>query len=137
MASSAALRGAPPGRKRRAGSLQLGARVDVALDEVAASLRRQSRGASRLLLYAAAAGIALVAVALGHCPAGTWSAPMAVAVQPAIQPVTWHPCGPVTGGDRVGGPGQPSLSPRRLTSYLVYHGEYSGMLSAKLTDPTS
>ena len=36
--------------------------------------------------------------------------------------------------DRMGSTGQSSLSPRRLTSYLVYHGEYSGMLSAKLTD---
>lgn len=27
-----------------------------------------------------------------------------------------------------------SISPQRMTSYLVYHGEFSGMLAAKLTD---
>ncbi|MEO8224451.1 MAG: hypothetical protein ABI661_06570, partial [Gammaproteobacteria bacterium] len=29
---------------------------------------------------------------------------------------------------------RPSLSQQRLTNYLVYHGEYSGMLSAKVSD---
>ena len=27
-----------------------------------------------------------------------------------------------------------TLSPQRLTSYLVYHGEYSGLLSARVTE---
>ena len=133
------LRGAPAGTTAGGlAALQLGARVDVALDEGAASAPPAvARRASRLLPYAAAAGIALVAVALVPLlrPA-PGSAPMArVAVQPAIQPVTLAPVRAQSlVEDRVGGPGQPSLSPRRLTSYLVYHGEYSGMLSAKLTD---
>lgn len=135
------LRGGPAGaRSAGLAALQISARVNAALDETAISAPvAVPRPAARLLPYAAAAGVALVALALvpllrpaqesgGMLTAG-------VAAQSAIRPATMTPARAqslVT--DRVGTPGQPSLSPRRLTSYLVYHGEYSGMLSAKLTD---
>ena len=99
----------------------------------------QPRPASRLLPYAVAAGVALVAVALvpllRPAPGSGAASTARMAAQPAIQPVTLTPVRAQSlVADRVGPAGQPSLSPRRLTSYLVYHGEYSGMLSAKLTD---
>lgn len=95
------------------------------------------RPALRLLPYAAAASIALIALALvpllrpaevAHVTttAGLAVRPGAATLTPVRAPLL------VEGRDRPAG--QPSLSPRRLTSYLVYHGEYSGVLSAKLTD---
>jgi hypothetical protein len=114
--------------------------VSVALDDLPASAPPViAWRASRLLPYAAAAGIALVAVALVPLlrPAPGFVAPTTarVAALPGIQSATLAPARVQSlVEDRVGAPGQLSLSPRRLTSYLVYHGEYSGMLSAKLTD---
>lgn len=135
------LRGSQPGVPSAGlAAMQVSARVSSALDEIAvpdaAPVRQR---AYRLLPYAAAAGVALVAVALVPLlrpvtgPAAG-SAP-GMAAQSMILPATLTPVRAqslVT--DRMGSTGQSSLSPRRLTSYLVYHGEYSGMLSAKLTD---
>jgi len=135
------LRGGPAGGPSAGlAALQISVRVTAALDEIAGPAPATARRpASGLFPYAAAAGVALVAVALVPLlrpTPGPGAAPTArVAVQPAMQPVALPPLRAqslVT--ERVGNPGQPSLSPRRLTSYLVYHGEYSGMLSAKLTD---
>ncbi|MBL8201950.1 MAG: sigma-E factor negative regulatory protein [Chromatiales bacterium] len=135
------LRGGPAG-SRSAGiaALEISARVSAALDGIPApSAPRVRQPGSRLLPYAAAAGIALVAVALVPVlrPApGPGTATMAsMATQPAVVPATLTSArAPSLVADRVAPAGQPSLTSRRLTSYLVYHGEYSGMLSAKLTD---
>lgn len=135
------LRGVPDGaRAASLAALGMSARVSVALDAgpvPAEPVARRPR--SRLVPYVAAAAVALVAVALVPVlrPApGSGASPAAsVAGQATMVPATLMPvrAQSLVAG-RVGPPGQPSLSPRRLTSYLVYHGEYSGMLSAKLTD---
>jgi hypothetical protein len=142
MGSSAARCGTGPAGARPDGlaALQISARVSAALDGISApGPAAAPRPASRLLPYAVAAGVALVAVALVPLlrPApGSADIPTArVAVQSSIQPAALTPVrAQWLVVDRAGNSAQPSLSPRRLTSYLVYHGEYSGMLSAKLTD---
>lgn len=121
-------------------ALQISARVAATLDATdKPAVPAAVRPAPRLLPYAAAAGVALVAVALVPLlrpVTGQGPAPVAsVAVQPALSPGALQPVRAQSlVADRVAVSGRPSLSPRRLTSYLVYHGEYSGMLSAKLTD---
>lgn len=133
------LRDSHPGAPSAAlAALQISARVSAALDETAVpTLPTVRRPAPRLLPYAAAAGIALVAVALVPLlrPAtDSGVSASSMAARSAGIPATLTPVRAqsfVT--DRMGPAGQ-RLSPRRLTSYLVYHGEYSGMLSAKLTD---
>lgn len=121
-------------------ALQVSARVSVALDEMSAPAGPPVRSAaSRLLPYAAAAGIALVAVALAPllrpAPDAGLGPESGMVAQTAILPATVASArAPSLVADRFAPAGQSSLSPRRLTSYLVYHGEYSGMLSAKLTD---
>jgi len=135
------LRGGPAGVPSAGlAALQISGRVTAALDGIAVPTpSAPPRRASRLLPYAAAAGVALVAAALvpllRPAPVPGAGPTARMSIQSAMQPAT------LTGlraqslvAERVGNPGQPSLSPRRLTSYLVYHGEYSGMLSAKLTD---
>ncbi len=135
------LRGGPAGaRSAGLAALQISARVSAALDETATSAPVAApRRGSGILPYAVAAGVALVAVALvpllRPAPGSRAMLTDRVVAQTAIQQATLTPArAQALVADRVGTPGQPSLSPRRLTSYLVYHGEYSGMLSAKLTD---
>ncbi|MEO7387149.1 MAG: RseA family anti-sigma factor [Gammaproteobacteria bacterium] len=131
------LRGAPAGaRSPGVAALQVSVRVGAVLDEssvvTAPAIGRPARSTLR---YAIAAGVGLVAVALVPLlrPAGPPAAdPNAVIAGTAVVPPASRPSSRVV--DRVGGSEQPSLSTRRLTNYLVYHGEYSGMLSAKLTD---
>lgn len=140
------LRGSQPGVSPAGlAALEISARVSSALDNIeipiVAPVRRP---ASRLLPYAAAAGVALVAVALvpllRPAPGSGSPSTSSMAAEPAILPATLTPVRTQAlvadrlVADRMGPAGQSSLSPRRLTSYLVYHGEYSGMLSAKLTD---
>ncbi len=138
---SSTLRGGPAGaRSAGLAALRISGRVSTALDATTGSVPVAApRTALRLLPYAAAACVALVAVALVPLlrPApGPGVMPTAgVTVQPSIQPAALTSVRAQSlMADRVGSQRQPSLSPRRLTSYLVYHGEYSGMLSAKLTD---
>lgn len=107
-------------------ALALAERVRTGLDGEAGDRPLPARP-SRLAPFAAAAGVALLAVTLvpvigtrpgaGSVPAASLAGPVAM---PAAIPGAMAP--------------QASLSPRRLTNYLVYHGEYSGTLSAKLTD---
>lgn len=121
-------------------ALQVSARVSAVLDSLDAPLASPGvRRTARLLPYAAAAGVALLAIALVPMfplPSGLGTPPSTgPAVPPASVPATLMPVRAQSlMADRVGTPGQSSLSPRRLTSYLVYHGEYAGVLSAKLTD---
>lgn len=137
------LRGGQPGGPS-AGlvALQVSGRVSAALDEVsvpASAVAPARRSSSRLLPYAAAAGVALVAAALvpllGPVTGAGGGSSARMTAQTAVLPAALSPVrAQALVGDRMGPAGQSSLSPRRLTSYLVYHGEYSGMLSAKLTD---
>jgi len=120
-------------------ALQVSARVRTELDTTgmpaaAAGIRR----AGSRLPYAAAAGVALLAVTLVSL-LGPAEGPGPTTANVMLQPAALPANVPVLRStalvaDRVGSPGQSSLSSRRLTSYLVYHGEYSGALSAKLTD---
>lgn len=138
--------GQPGGASAGLVALRVSGRVSAALDEVAAPAPAPApvvaparRSSSRLLPYAAAAGVALVAAALVPllgpvAGPGGGSAP-SMPAQATVLPAALNPVrAQALVGDRMGPAGQSSLSPRRLTSYLVYHGEYSGMLSAKLTD---
>jgi sigma-E factor negative regulatory protein RseA len=135
------LRGSQPGGPSAGlAALQISARVSSALDEISVpAVAPIRRPAARLVPYAAAAGVALVAVALVPLlrpVTGPVAGPASsMAAQTGILPATLSPVRAHSlVADRMGPTGQSSLSPRRLTSYLVYHGEYSGMLSAKLTD---
>ncbi|MEZ5564411.1 MAG: sigma-E factor negative regulatory protein [Gammaproteobacteria bacterium] len=119
----------------------LGHRVRRALDtavhsaDSAASDRTAGqqpvRNASRWVPYAAAAAVALVAVLLTplmrsvDVPPGVTTA-VAIPSPPAT--LARSPVELLPASDRA------SISAQRLTSYLVYHGGYSGMLAAKLTD---
>ncbi len=89
---------------------------------------------SRFLPYALAAGVVLVAVGLttllhqaGVGPGFSAGNQTQASVQ-VVSPVERQATLRVTTGSRA------SLSPQRLTSYLVYHGEYSGVLSARVTE---
>lgn len=107
-----------------AGLLALGLRdrvravVEVAPEPAIAADRQVS---NRWLPYAAAAGIAMLAVALIPMLR------MSSEVPPVDQPIAASAMLSVAVTPA-------SLSSDRMTSYLVYHGEYSGMLSAKFTD---
>ena len=107
-------------------ALQLGPRVRAALDESADSERQPAPvRRNRALPYALVAGLALVAVAVVQGP---------LLLRPAADPV--HPV-QASAQRLVVAPapvGQASLSSRRLTNYLVYHGEYSGLLSTRVTE---
>lgn len=107
-------------------ALQLGSRVRAALEERMDSEPQQAPvRRNRVLPYALVAGLALVAVAFTVVQ-GPLERRVTAPVQAAAQPVIAAPV-PASVG-------QASLSSRRLTSYLVYHGEYSGRLSARLTE---
>jgi anti-sigma factor RsiW len=123
-------------------ALRMSGRVGAALDDpvnAVAFVPASARPLRRLLPYAAAAAVALLAVGLVPF-LGLFSGP-------AAPPAAGLPAqasgvlasgslvrvrSPITGDPWVRSEG--SLSPGRLTSYLVYHGEYSGMLAAKLPD---
>ena len=122
---SSSLRGSPAGHvSTELAALQLGRRVRAVLDESTEFERQPAPlGRNRALPYALAAGLALVAVAFAVVQGPQWR-PVADPVQASAQPVMAAPV-PV---------GQASLSSRRLTNYLVYHGEYSGLLSARVTE---
>ncbi|MEQ1801734.1 MAG: sigma-E factor negative regulatory protein [Gammaproteobacteria bacterium] len=130
------------GRSAGMAALQIAGRVSAELDDLAAPAATATAGPGsrpgyRLLPYAVAAGVALIAVALlpflRSVPGATPAA--SIARQYPVAPAALAPASTQSlVAERVGSAGRSSLSPRRLTSYLVYHGEYSGMLSAKLTD---
>jgi anti-sigma factor RsiW len=107
-------------------ALRLGGRVRAALEEPADSERQPAPvRTKRVLPYAMAAGLALAAVAFSVAQ-GPLLTPVGGPVQASAQPFVAGPApGPV---------GQASLSSRRLTNYLVYHGKYSGPLSARVTE---
>lgn len=118
-----------PGPGVELAALSVSSRVRTALGTTGESI--PAPGRRRLLPYGLAAAVALLAVALvpvlrpvslsgsGAAVQADALAP-AMDVQPALRPAV--------------AAGQGSLSPGRLTSYLVYHGQYSGTLSARLTD---
>ena len=106
-------------------ALRLGGRVRAALEQPADSERRPASGRTKLLPYAMAAGLALAAVALTVVQ-GPLLRPVGDPVQASAQPVV--------AGSAPAPAGQASLSSKRLTNYLVYHGEYSGLLSARVTE---
>jgi negative regulator of sigma E activity len=113
-------------------AMQLSGRVRRALDaEVPAPSARLAANRSRLAPYAAAAGVALLALTLVPLVGPVTRDGTAT---PRVAGVAAGKAAPALMVERVAAPAQASLSPRRLTSYLVYHGEYAGMLSAKLTD---
>ena len=110
-------------------ALRLGGRVRAALEEPGGPERQHASGHTRRLLpYALAAGVALVAVAV------------TVVQGPLLRPVADPVPGSTVGegaqasAERPDTVGQAALSPQRLTHYLVYHGEYSGLLSARVTE---
>lgn len=124
----------------------LAARVQVALDGSAAPQqsvtddRKPANSTFRLLPAAAVAGLSLAVVVLvsvmrltgpvdGSLVAGNQTG---VTVQGAS--LASAVAGPRAAAALSPGDGRASLSSRRLTSYLVYHGEYSGGLSARVTD---
>ncbi len=124
----------------------LAARVQVALDGSAAPQqsgtddRQPAHGSFRLLPAAAVAGLGLAVVVLvsvlrptgpvdGALVAGNQTA---VSVQSAA--LTSAVAGPRAAAALSPGDGRASLSSRRLTNYLIYHGEYSGGLSTRVTD---
>ena len=107
-------------------ALRLGGRVRAALEQPADSEREPaSRRTKRLLPYAMAAGLVLAAVAFTVAQ-GPQLRPVGNPVQASAQPVV--------AGSAPAPAGQASLSSKRLTNYLVYHGEYSGLLSARVTE---
>lgn len=112
-------------------ALRLGDRVRAALEEPAGSEQQPASGRTkRLLPYALAAGVALVAVMVA----------VTVVQGPLLRPVADPVPGSAAGEgarasvERPGTVGQASLSSQRLTHYLVYHGEYSGLLSARVNE---
>jgi negative regulator of sigma E activity len=134
------LRDGQPGRLQTGlRALGLSARVGAALrgpvvSPTEASLRVVSLSPSRFLPYALAAGVALAAVGLtallrqaGVGPGFSASDQAQASVQ-RVSPVERQATLPVATS------GQASLSPQRLTTYLVYHGEYSGVMSARVTE---
>jgi len=102
-------------------ALRLGERVKAAVEDPPDPARMaETRRPARWLPYAVAAGGALLVVTLvplvrlaNYPPADDRQTAVSAAM-PTVTPV--------------------SLSSNRMTNYLVYHGEYSGMLSAKVTD---
>jgi negative regulator of sigma E activity len=134
------LRDSQPGRVQ-SGVLALGlsARVSAALHRPPVSPAEASLGEApawpgRVLPYALAAGLALAAVGLtnllrqAQVGPGLSAGDQAKSSVRLVSKIERQARPPDTVGRRS------SLSPQRLTSYLVYHGEYSGPLSARVTE---
>lgn len=86
---------------------------------------RRSRARRTWLPLAAAAGLAGLAVALVPGLRHEVAPVAATKVQARATPPAPAPAAATR---------NPGLPPERLTSYLVYHGPYTGMLSAKVVD---
>lgn len=119
-------------------ALHLGERVRAVIEGAPEPTRAaDARRAGRWLPYAVAAGVALVAVALVPLVRMA-NDPAPVAGQMAASPVPPGAVAPMkfqrSAAQLAGAVGQAPLSPSRMTSYLVYHSEYSGMLSGKVSD---
>ena len=119
-------------------ALQLGERVRGAIE--GAPERTQAadtRRGGRWVPFALASGLVLVAVLLVPLVRRA-NDPTPVAGQMAVSPGPAVAVAPVKFqspvAQRASAVGQDPLSPNRMTSYLVYHSEYSGMLSAKVSD---
>ncbi|MEO8445584.1 MAG: sigma-E factor negative regulatory protein [Gammaproteobacteria bacterium] len=115
-------------------ALSLSERVRAAIGEPDVARPEPVRRRLRVLRYAVATGLALVGVALvpvlkPPSVPGAVSAVTIVGQPPALAPPVQRLA---VGGN--GFDGRSAISPRRLTNYLVYHGEYSGMLFAKVAD---
>jgi anti-sigma factor RsiW len=103
-------------------ALRLGERVQAAVGGQPEFVRAtDGRRIARWLPFAIAAGAALLAIALVplmrteiYPPPANHQIARSAVLPAAVTPV--------------------SLSSNRMTGYLVYHGEFSGMLSAKVTD---
>jgi len=120
------------GRSPVRSALDLNHRVAAALDSAdvpAANPGRlvTPRAGRRWFAVAAAAALAavLLSVQQGSPPAPAPTLQSAALTSTLVIPAA---------RSRIDGPAEANLSPHRLTSYLVRHGEYSGFLSAKLTD---
>jgi hypothetical protein len=113
-------------------ALRLSGRVSAAIaqPETPAIGAEAGRG-RRVLPYVAAAALALLAVALVPVLRAPTLPGTEAGLVAGSQPVSGPAIGFLPASHA---PGQAPISPRRLTSYLVYHGEYSGMLSAKVMD---
>lgn len=116
-------------------ALALSSRVQTALDDLEMeSLPPASRPRPRGIRYALAAGVALAAVGIGLV--------QGPAQPPPGESVVARPLPAGEGQQLVGqapavlaaAGSQATLSPRRLTRYLVSHGKYSGVLSARVTE---
>jgi|GEM_PF-1554357 len=107
-------------------ALQLAGRVRAAMGAPgsATPLPAPARK-GRALPYAMAAGIALVAVLV------------AVVQTPPLRPGAERMQASAPASTQTAAPAtlqKASLSTRRMTNYLVHHGEYSGLLSARVTE---
>lgn len=133
------LRDSQPGRLQTGlVALRLSARVSAALQAqpdsaIAASLGAGSARTRRLLPYALAAGVALATVGLAtlrEAGVAPWfsAGDQTQASVRLVAPIERQALLPETTARRA------PLSQQRLTSYLVYHGEYSGLLSARVTE---
>lgn len=116
------LRGAPPALP----ALDLSERVARQIESGGASRPESGRPVWRYLPATAAAGLVAVALLLVQKPG--------VEPRPAAVPTAMT--APASGRLRVAAtPGSgPAISADRMTSYLVYHGEYSGALATKVAD---
>jgi negative regulator of sigma E activity len=119
------LRGLPVGDvASEVAALKLGGRVRAALDgPMDARQEPVPRPLHRVLPYAMAAGLALVAVLLA-IEQGPLRRPIGAPVQALAQPVA-----SASASVR-----QAALSSQRMTNYLVFHGQFSGPLSARVTE---
>ena len=103
-------------------ALQLSGRVRAALEAPGSETPLPAAAPrGRALPYAMAAGFALLAVLV------------AVVQAPLLSPVP----PPMGASVQTAGPAtlqKAALSTRRMTNYLAHHGEYSGLLSARVTE---
>ncbi len=123
------LRGGPAGNvSSEVAALMLAGRVRAALDgPMDAAQEPVPHRSKRVLPYAMAAGLALVGVlfaALVVIEQGQLLRPSSAPAQAFVQPVASDPASLR----------QASLSSQRMTNYLVSHGQFSGPLSARVTE---
>ncbi len=118
-------------------ALHLSDRVRAAINEPAAGANAPVVSRTRRLIpYGVAAVLALLAVLIVPGLKPTAVTPRADGGLVARNPAPGADPSVVAGSmvRRAGFGGPSAISPRRMTSYLVYHGEYSGMLSATVAD---